>query len=119
MDSGARIAIRLGFIALFFVIRQIYKSNSNSGPKEFSISSTMTVDSSLVENLQLKPGDQVSLLNKPDSFEVLVRAKGSAERYEEIGVIEDRELAEKVRNNIARGTIEYVDGNNVKIKLTY
>lgn len=119
MDSGARIAIRIGFIALFFVIRQIYKSSSGSGVKEFSISSTLTVESGLIDSLQLKSGEQVSLLNRPDSFEVVVRAKGITDRFEDIGVIEDRELAEKVRSNVARGTIEYVDGNNVKIKLIY
>jgi hypothetical protein len=117
MQSGYRLGIKLGIFVVFFIIRQIYKSNNK--PKEFSISSTLSVNSGLAERLQLVPGEQVSLLNRPDTFEVLVRAKGITSAYEEIGVIEDRELAEKVKTGSARGTIEFVNGDEVKLTLTY
>jgi hypothetical protein len=117
MRSEYRIGIRIGILVLFFIIRQIYKSNS--GPKEFTISSTLTVDRSLADQLQLNPGEQVSLMNRPDTFEVIVSAKGISDRYQEIGVIEDRELSEKVKSGAARGKVEYVNGNEVKLALTY
>jgi len=120
MQSEYRIAIRVGVIALFFIIRQIYKSNSNGKTNEdFQISSTLVVDQMLIDKLQMKQGELISLLNRPETFEVIVSAKGISDRYEEIGVIEDRELSEKVKSHIARGTIESVTGNIVKVTLTY
>ena len=118
MGGEYRLAIRLGLIVVFFVIRQVYKSSSK-GPKEFSMSSNLLVDSNLVEKLQLRPGELLSLVNRPDTFEVLVSAKGISDRYEQIGVIEDRELSEKVKRGTARGVVEYINGNDVKVTLTY
>jgi hypothetical protein len=118
MASEYRLAIKIGLFVVFFVIRQIYKSNS-SGTKEMSISSNLLVDNSLIEKLQLRPGELLSLINRPATFEVLVSAKGISDRYEQIGVIEDRELSEKVKSGNARGTVEYVNGNEVKVTLTY
>ncbi|MFP9099797.1 hypothetical protein ACLI09_12140 [Flavobacterium sp. RHBU_24] len=83
------------------------------------MSSTLSVDNALIEKLQLKPGELLSLVNRPETFEVLVSAKGISDRYEQIGVIEDRELSEKVKTGKARGTVEYIDGNDVKVTLTY
>lgn len=117
MRGNYWIEIKVGILILFFIIRKIYKSNNK--PSELTISSTLNVDSNLIDKLQLKSGELVSLVNRPDTFEVLVSAKGISDRYEEIGVIEDRELAEKVKNNIARGKVEYVSGNDIKLALTY
>jgi hypothetical protein len=118
MASEYRLAIKVGLFVVFFVIRQIYKSSSK-GSKELSISSNLLVDSNLIEKLHLRPGELLSLINRPGTFEVLVSAKGISDRYEEIGVIEDRELSEKVKTGSARGSVEYVNGNEVKVTLTY
>lgn len=117
MQTEYRIAIKLGLVALFFIIRQALKKDKR--PKEFSISSTLVVDSTLSEKLRLQPGEQIALSNRPDTFEVVVRAKGIADNYQEIGVIEDRELAENVKKNVARGKIESVNGDNVTLTFTY
>ena len=119
MDSGVRILIRLSFIAVFFVIRTIYKNNNSSKTKEIAIRSTLTVEEGISNSLQLRPGELVSLLCKPGTFEVLVKAKGSSQMYESIGIIEDRELYDRVNNNTVRGTIYYIEGNQVTIDLTY
>lgn len=118
MASEYRLAIKLGLIVVFFIVRQVMKSN-NRGPKELSMSSNLLVDSSLIDKLQLRPGELLSLVNRPNTFEVVVSARGISDRYEKIGVIEDRELSEKVKVGSARGAVEYVNGNDVKVTLTY
>jgi hypothetical protein len=117
MQSEYRWGIKIGLLVVFLVVRQLYKSNNK--PKEYSINSTLKVDPVLADKLQLQPGEQVSLVNRPDTFEVIVKAKGILDHYEEIGVIEDRELAEKVKSHVARGTVEYASGNEVRLVLTY
>lgn len=118
MQNEYRLAIRVGIIALFFILRHIYK-NMNSGPKGISISSMLDADRNLIERLQLQPGEPVELVSRPNTFLVTVRAKGITDSYEDIGAIHDRELSEKVKNNSALGMIEYTAENKVKLIFTY
>jgi|GEM_PF-3159107 len=108
----------------FIIIRLIIKfaggsSSSGSGPAEYAITSELFISQRIFDAVDLYPGKELMLVNKPDTAEVFVKVKGNDEAFLELGVIENTELAHKVRQSRAKAKVLYATSTSVKVELSY
>lgn len=89
------------------------------GSGEYSITSELDVSESLFKAVDLFPGKELMLVNRPESFEVLVKVKNQEDGFLDLGTIENRELAAKVVQSRAKAKVLYVTSYSVKVELTY
>lgn len=96
-----------------------FSDSSGGGPKEYSISSELEVSDEVLRAVDLFPGKDLMLVNKPGTPEVLVRVKADDERFLELGTIENRELTAKVIQGKAKAKVMFVTPRSVKVELSY
>lgn len=111
--------ITLGFIILRFIIKfAAGDKNASAGPKEYTITSQLNVGESLIEKLQLRNTDTVSLNVVPGSNVVEVLVKRD-EGFEKIGSIQDTELSIKAETGRVYPSIHFIYGDTVTLEFIY
>lgn len=96
-----------------------FSDSSGGGPKEYSISSELEVSDEVFSAVDLFPGKELMLVNKPGTPEVLVKVKAADESFLDLGIIENRELTAKVIQSKAKAKVLFVTPRSVKVELSY
>lgn len=113
--------LTLGIIVVRLIIK-FSGGGSSSGPgapAEYAITSELMVNKEVFDAVDLYPGKELLLVNKPETPEVIVKVKAGDDRFIELGVIENMELAGRVRQSRAKAKVLFTTASSVKVELAY